>query len=378
MTRKAGFGLRRTTAWSAVLIATAALAAGCGSSDDGSASTAAGTGTGSGTAAQPTGGASAAAKTVADASKPITAWDGFDEPIRPPAGKRIVAIECSSLGVGCVQGAKAAEEAAQAIGWKADVVNGKGDPTVWNSAIQAAVAAKADGIVLFAISPALVKDAVAKAKAAGVPVVAAYVGPKADSLVVSDAQQGGKIMAAYLADASGGKANALVLNDAEFVLTDERNKAMVSELQTICPDCKTKDVEFTFATMPTKLPGQVAAALQADPTIDYVVVPFDAAVQFVRQGIQQAGSKAKVASFEGDPSTMKTIGDGTQAADLAVPNTWAGWQSVDDLVRLMQGEPVKNAPLPVRLFTDANKADAANWDGDLDFRAKYRELWGQG
>jgi len=370
MTRKASL---RHGAWIAPVVAAAALAAGCGGSD-----TTATSGTASATAAP-----AAAADTegatarVAAASEPVTGWDGFGAPIDPPKGKHIVAIECSSLGVGCVQGAEAAKEAAEQLGWTADVVNGKGDPSVWNSAIQAAVASKADGIVLFAISPALVADAVAKAKAAGVPVVAAFVGPKADALVVPDAEDGGQTMAAYLTAASGAKANVLVLNDGEFAIPDERNKAMVAELERTCPDCKTKDVEFTFATMPTKLPGQVAAALQADPTIDYVTVPFDAAVQFVRQGMQQAGSKAKIASFEGDPPTLKTIGDGTQVADLAVPNTWAGWQAVDDLARLMAGEPVKDTPLPMRLFTEDNQADAADWDGDLDFRARYRELWGQ-
>jgi len=368
MSRKAS---RRHGAWIAPAVAVAALIAGCGSSDTTTAPAAQGTQA----ASADTG---AAAARVEQASKPITAWDGFGAPIDPPAGKHIVAIECSSLGVGCVQGAQATQEAAKQLGWSADVVNGKGDPSVWNSAIQAAVASKADGIVLFAISPALVSDAVAKAKAAGVPVVAAFVGPKADGLVVPDAQDGGQTMAAYLAAASGGKANVLMLNDGEFAIPDERNKAMVAELGRICPGCKTKDVEFTFATMPTKLPGQVAAALQADPTIDYVTVPFDAAVQFVRQGMQQAGSKAKIASFEGDPPTLKTIGDGTQVADLAVPNTWAGWQAVDDLARLMAGETVTDTPLPMRLFTEDNKADAADWDGDLDFRAKYRELWGQG
>jgi ribose transport system substrate-binding protein len=353
----------------------AALATGCGSSDDSSASGDAGVATAAAPAKADNG---AAAKIVADASKPIAAWDGFGAAIEPPAGKHLVAIECSSLGVGCVQGAEAVKEAAGALGWSADVVNGKGDPTVWNSAIQNAVASKADGIVLMAISPALVKDGIAKAKAAGIPVAAALVGPKADALAVTDPQDGAKSMAAYLTEASGGKANILVLNDAEFVLTDIRNKAMASTLGQTCAGCKVKTVEFTFATMPTKLPGQISSALQADPTIDYVVAPFDAAAAFVRQGIQQGGGKAKIASFEGDPPTLKTIGDGVQVADLATPNVWAGWQSVDSIARVLLKQPVSDTPLPTRLFTTDDKGDAVGWDGDFDFKSKYRQLWGKG
>jgi len=143
-------------------------------------------------------------------------------------------------------------------------------------------------------------------------------------------------------------------------------------------DCRTKTVEFTFATMPTKLPGQIASALQADPTLEYVVAPFDAGVTFVRQGVQQGGGKAKIASFEGDPPTMKTIGDGVQVADMAGPNVWTGWHSVDSLARLMLDEPVKDTPMPMRLFTTDNKDETAGWEGDLDFRTRYKQLWGKG
>jgi len=130
--------------------------------------------------------------------------------------------------------------------------------------------------------------------------------------------------------------------------------------------------------MPTKLPGQIASALQADPTLEYVVAPFDAGVTFVRQGVQQGGGKAKIASFEGDPPTMKTIGDGVQVADMAGPNVWTGWHSVDSLARLMLDEPVKDTPMPMRLFTTDNKDEAVDWDGDLDFKTKYKQLWGKG
>jgi ribose transport system substrate-binding protein len=107
------------------------------------------------------------------------------------------------------------------------------------------------------------------------------------------------------------------------------------------------------------------------------VVPYDAAVTFVRQGIKQAGSQAKVASFEGDPPVLKTVGDGTQVADFATSNPWVGWQGVDDLARLISKQPVTDVPMPMRLFTQANKSQAANWNGNLDFRAKYRSIWGK-
>jgi ribose transport system substrate-binding protein len=358
----------RAVIWLIALSAVAAFAAGCGSDDKSDSS--------SSTSTSSSGGSAAAQKIVAEQSKPIAAWSGFQAPIKPATGKKIVAIECSALGVGCVQMAEGVKEAGSKLGWTTDIVNGKGDPTVWNSAIQSAVSDKADGIVLTAISPALVKEGIAKAKAAGVPVIAGAVGPPADALVAESYPQGATAMASYIATAANG-GKTLVLNDSEFVSTVERYKLMYAELKKLCPDCKTSESEFTFATSAEKLPGQVASALQSDPKITNVVVPYDAAVPFVRQGIQQASSKAQVASFEGDPGVMKTVGDGVQAADVASNNTWIGWQSVDDLARLISDKPVKDVPLPVRLFTKENAADAKSWDGDLDYRSKYLEIWGK-
>jgi ribose transport system substrate-binding protein len=233
MRRRVFPGPTRTRLQSMVLFGTTAFvalfAAGCGSSSSTTSGGASSTAS-SATTTPAASGNPAIQAILAKATAPISSWAGFQKPFHAPTGKHIVAIECSALGVGCVQAANAAEEAGAVLGWNVNVVNGQGDPSVWSSAVQNAVAAKVDGIMLIAISPALIKQGVAQAKAAGIPVVATLVGPPADAAVVADPNSGGKAMAAYLASASGGKGDFLVLNDAEFVLTDIRNKAMVKDL----------------------------------------------------------------------------------------------------------------------------------------------------
>ncbi len=349
----------------------AALIAGCGSSTSSKAASSSSAST-AGAKTQ----TAVAAKMVAAASKPITRWSGFGPPVTPPANQHIVAIECSSVGVGCVQTAAGVQQADNVLGWSTTIVNGQGNPTVWNTSIEDAVANKATGIVLVDISPSLVAAGIAKAKAAGVAVVAAGNGPTADGLVLENGPQGGLDMAAYLADVPK-VADALVLDDGEFPLTAQRNQTMKTELAHLCAQCRTTTVEITFGTIASKLAQQVTSALEANPSINYVVVPYDAAATFVRQGIKAAGSKAMVASFEGNPSTLTTVGDGVQAADVAAPNVWVGWQSTDDLVRLMKHQPVTNVPVPVRLFTTANKAQTHDWNGDINYEATYRRLWGK-
>jgi ribose transport system substrate-binding protein len=349
------------------------MVTGCGSSSSSSSDSGSGAG-GEG------GGSDAASAAVAAAEKPITSWNGFGPAIQPPSGKHIVAIECSSVGVGCVQDADAVKAAGEKLGWSTTVVNGKGDPTVWNSAVQSAVAGKADGIVLAAISPAIVKGAVAEAEKAGIPVLATLSGPPADALVLPDGKTGGTMMANFLTADSGGGADVLILNAPEFQDPAERNEILEQQLEETCAGCTQEVATFSFGTMAEKLSGQVSSALQADPNIDYVVAPFDAAEPFVIQGINAAGrTEVKLGTFEGDPKAMEDIGQGPHAADVATPNEWVGWTAVDDLARLMLGEKITRVTnVPVRLFTESNAGEAAGWKGDLDFEAEYLKLWGKG
>jgi ribose transport system substrate-binding protein len=382
--------LRRTLAafrWStgsgllclSVLVAGALLVAGCGSSGGGSSSSESTGGTEGASTAE--GGAGAAggkaAEVVAQAEKPIESWDGFGSPIKPPSGKKVTLIECSSLGTGCVKTAETSAEAAKELGWETNIVNGKGDPTVWNAAIKNAVATKADGIILYAISPAVVTEGIAAAEAAGIPVVSALIGPKASSLVVTDLNNTAERLAAVAAlDNEDGK--TLILDSPEFQFIHEQSEALVKDLEGFCPACEAEIQAFDFATMATKLPSQVASEVRADPSIELIVAPFSAAVPFVRQGLQQVGSHAKI-TCEGEAEVLESTGDGTQLATVAAPAGWLGWQSVDDLARLLLDEPVSETALPTRLFTEKNSDEVGEWEGDseIDFRAEYKKLWGK-
>src|SRR5689334_10444889 len=157
---------------------------------------------------------------VSEAMQPVKQFAAPGDAVQAPAGKKIVAITCSSQGYGCVQGGIGVQEAAKALGWSVTVADGKGDPATWNSAIQQAVASKADGIVLLAVDPALVAGALAKAKAAGIPVISTFI-PKLGSTAVdgyasTDHAQGGKILADWIIKDSGGQAKVLMLREKAF------------------------------------------------------------------------------------------------------------------------------------------------------------------
>ena len=54
-----------------------------------------------------------------------------------------------------------------------------------------------------------------------------------------------------------------------------------------------------------------------------------------------------------------------------------GWQAIDELIRAFDGRPAHNTPIATKLITKANSpTGAVGWQGDVDYQARYRALWG--
>ena len=92
-------------------------------------------------------------------------------PVNPPKGKDIWLVT-TGQNIETSQNITAAiEEAGDLLGWDVSLFDGKFEPSRWLTGVQQALAANADGIILFAIDCAPIKAAVEQADAAGVPVV---------------------------------------------------------------------------------------------------------------------------------------------------------------------------------------------------------------
>jgi ribose transport system substrate-binding protein len=322
------------------------------------------------------------ATSVAAARKPLAEWPM--PPAAPAAakGKTIYVVTCTSQGIGCVRAANGAKEAGERLGWSVRVIDGKGDPGTWNSAIQSAIAGGASGIVLDAVPPMLVGDALARAARARIPVVSIFNPlPAADSQVFAfvrpEHKAQGALMAQWVAADSGGKASVLIVEDKQFPELTERVAGFKAEIAK-CAGCKVLgSVESTIGTMAQRLAGVVATELSRQPTVDYIIAPFDSNAFFVSEGVRQVGrgGKVKVAGYEGDPQAMDAIRAGTQAMTIANPAEWMGWQAIDELNRAFNGEKPINKPVPYRLIDRSNVPSTKGWLGDVDFKTGYSSLW---
>ena len=325
----------------------------------------------------------AEAASVTAARQPLATWPGPTAAVKPPAGKSIMVVTCSSQGIGCVRSAQGVKAAGTALGWTVRIVDGRGDPGAWNGAILSAIAAKSDGIVLAAVPPMLVGDALARAKDAHVPVVSVF-NPKPGqddgifAFVRPDHVAQGKLAADWVAGDSGGKAQVLVVEDREFAELNQRVDGFREGLKA-CADCViVGTVESTIGTMAQRLPGAIASALSRYPKATYIVAPFDSNAFFVEEGVRQAGRSeaVKVTGYEGDPQALDGIRTGSQAMTIANPAEWMGWQAVDELARAFTNAAPANVPTPYRLLDKQNVPKTAGWQGDMDYAARFDTLWG--
>jgi len=317
------------------------------------------------------------------ARAPVSKWPGPTAPVAVEKGKLVYVITCASQGIGCVRAAKGVEEAGGALGWTVRTIDGKGDPATWNKGIQSAIAAKANGIVLAAVPPMLVGDALQKAADAKIPVVSVFnpLPAKPDSVFAYVRPvhfNQGKLAADWVAADSKGEGVVIVVSDKIFPELQERVSGFREELAK-CGGCKiVETVDSTLAEMAQRLPSAVAAALSRHPDAQYVISPFDSNGFFASEGVRQAGksAKIKVASYEGDPQAIAAIRDGKYAMTIADPAEWMGWQATDELARAFAGQPAANVPVAYRLIEADNAPSTPGWMGDVDFRAEFKQLWG--
>lgn len=328
---------------------------------------------------------------VLESMAAVTEYTGPNEPFTPTADKHIMILVCGNVGLGCVRTGAAAKEAAEAMGWTADVVDGRLDPTVWNRAVKQAVDSGADGIVSIGANPNLMGEAMAAVQAKNIPFVVTSQSPQdgdipgVRSFIRPDPGKGGSDVAQWIIGDSGGQATVLILDSPEYADIMMRNNSLVENLGRECAGCAVRRVNISAQTMGTTLAPTVTSQLQQYPDTTYVWSPDDAYSNFVAQGIQQAGkaTSVKLVSGAGAPEGLARVLTGQQAADLATPDSYLGWLAVDSLARAISGVPVAVVvDVPQRFFTTTNIGDAADeitdlgWDMEFDYQPVFTQMWG--
>jgi ribose transport system substrate-binding protein len=371
----------------------AAAVAGCGGgSKDNSSTAATGNATAAATSATDAGVAYAKAQIAKARAVPQFVAPGPPiSDISKVKGKKIFVIPQQSdvsiiADVGKIMKGIAQQAGAQYI----DCPN-QGRPDQWAQCVNQAVAQKVDVIVLnFAPDPLVLQPQLAKAQAAGIPVVMNHLydegdalPPKVDAQVAVGFNRAARLEADWMIADSNGKANVLALPAMEVHPSKGIIDSIKDEFAKHCPACKLTTINIPLVDAATKTQSTVQSALVKDPTINYVNPTYDFAVQYVAPAITaaRATGKVKVVTWNGTDFALKMLKQGQVSMDVGEAPDWLGWANMDQIFRVLAGDkPVANEHTAQRVWDSTNIAQAGNPPGGGvgygdAYKSGYEKLW---
>lgn len=313
---------------------------------------------------------------------------------KPAAGKKIYFLQCSQPV--CTAFLGGLQAAAKVLGWTVQKAPFTQTPEGIQSAVQAAIDAKPDGIFFTGISPSLIGPQLANAKKAGIPIVDGFdvAPPKAPiAVMLGSAQAYGAIdkgIADWTAVDSGGKAHVLILNISAYTILEYGTKLFQKELARVCSTCKTTVLDSKPTDVGTALPAAIVSALQRDPSINYLAFSFGDMALGVANALKGAGLQKilpHMVSFgSASPSNLNDIIKGNFGATSAWSIPFNGWQAMDTFARIFNGDKIP-ATMPslegmvvtAKTAKSQYKGDTF-WDfaGPVNYPAQFKKLWHEG
>lgn len=322
----------------------------------------------------------------------ITAYDAWKGPTAAPsheAGKKIQVIVCTKGAAACMATGNGVIAAAKSLGWTAEIIDGGGTPQGYAQAWDTALSRKPDAIIGIAVPTLAVGDKLEEAKSQGIITVATG-DAEPDSGTAYDAYVSFRmpLMESLLAYAeiarTDGKADSIVVTDPSAPSLIEAMDQYKAIMKT-CDGCKVTDVSWTIpdAIDPTKVNAIITGALAKNPDATTLTVPYSIGLPAVIQSVASAGKsdQVKILVKDADPAGLEALKAGQVQYNAGASPTWAGWGSVDQVVRGLAGEDYlagDQTGLGVVTFdaeTVPADTDVDKWDGLVDFASEYKKIW---
>jgi ribose transport system substrate-binding protein len=309
----------------------------------------------------------------------------------PTAGKTFFWLQCE-LPI-CAKIGSGVQAATQAAGWNLKTLVFKAsDP---GGGLTSALQQNPDVIGITGIPSAAIKPQLKAAADAGVPVVVCSPGPEEPSaetyaaICSQTTGPDGENLAKWAIKDSGGNAHMVMVTIPSFPSLQTTVDGLDNTAAKYCPGCSTGELDLTVDDLAG---GQVAsklvAYLQTHPDTNYVVFNFGDLEIGVPEALKAAGfdKKVKLIGNGAGPQQFQGIIDGgMDAAWVAYPAVYEGWQLVDAALRLVDGGTVPDgyqkelASLPSYIVDTPEAAKALapsfDYDGPAGYQDQFKKLW---
>jgi ribose transport system substrate-binding protein len=314
-------------------------------------------------------------------------------------------VTCDSAVPACLIPGEAAQEAGKELGIDVTIADGKFNiGGAQSAAIRSAIAAGADGIILYGMNCSNVQQALVEAEEAGVPVMGAATPDCSDAggpslftapMIYNESiknsmdwyRQMGALSAQYIINRANGHPRIIYnFNRAEAQLraADDGFRAEWAK----CATCEMVDeIEYAITDHVPNGPWiqEFRSALIRYPDINGVFLDWDVEMSVLGgvQAIYEAGlTNAIVFGGEGVPETFDFVREGrVDALTKVTSREWFGYAAMDNMVRALHGMPAVPQGLGL-VVTDAEHnlpAPGEIFAGPpgVDFKSLYRQIWQQ-
>jgi ribose transport system substrate-binding protein len=331
---------------------------------------------------------------VTQATAPVTAWDGPTTGPKAQPGKTIIYVSADQQNGGILGVSKGVTEAAAAMGWHLQILDGKGTADGLTAALDEAIALKPDGIILGGFDASSQTLDLQKATALGIKVVGWHAGSTPGPMpnlgvftnISSDPSQTAKLAADYAIAQSNGTAQVVIFTDSEFAIAVTKSQGMRSEIDQ-CQNCKVVAYEdASLATVSSHMPPLMTSLLKSYGSNIWMLgindLYFDYTASSLRNAnIAESASPYFVSAGDGSVSAYARIRDGQhQVATIPEPLNQQGWQIVDELNRAIAGSQPSGYVMAVHLVTKANIGVDGGpqnvFDPGNGYRQQYKHIWG--
>lgn len=311
-------------------------------------------------------------------------WTGAESSPPPAKDKSVGFMPCNLQIEVCRFEADQFKEAAEAIGFEGKLIDGGGDPTKMQSAVDIALNQGIDCLITMSAPVRDIAPQVARMRADNIPIVEAFGGQDGDVVLGVNQKNAGAALASYVLTHGGG--DIIVSNFPQLHELTIRTEGFVEYINRFGGD-KAKIVareDFTLAELGPGQEAKTRALVARHPTATWFYSSADVGTYTPLEVAKQEGRQLKGLGFDGEPAAYADLRDGDDkgrgtTATISWALDWVVWSSVDECNRAMQGEPTGvNKDHPIMLTDHTNVPASDGYEASVDFRTKFKELWASG
>lgn len=329
----------------------------------------------------------------ASLQEPHANWGGARS---GPSGRvnALVAIVSEDLRNGGILGVtQGIKEATEIMGWRTRIFDAAGTANGRDKALEVALAMKPDGMILVGSDARSLNSKLEPFAKQGIPMVGWHVthkpGVLIDSMIAmnvsTDPLEVARLTAiAVVADAQS-PVGVVIFTDSNFEIAMSKANAMAAIVQS-CKVCTLLEVrDVAISTVADTMPAVTQELLKRygmrwTHALAINDIYFDYAVPELIKAGRANESLSLLSAGDGYTAAFLRIRAGAfQTATVAEPLNLQGWQLVDELNRLIAGEPVTGYVIPPHLVTAKNISFDGTprmfYEPDYDYRSIYRNIW---